>query len=605
MRLRPCILVLCLLLLLPEEATAQTNETVKGRWSGRLDAATGYGRSLVREESSREITDTLNHLREQVGLNLNYSSPRFSYSMDAQCQFEKNDNRYTRFGVKDQSQIEANYREGSRRQPGGSLRSDFLWRPDTRNQYTAFTSWQYGQDHVSNGSSLLFVEGKEETGYLHVIIEERYETTHGATAGWRSSHQLGASGRRSLHTAIDWRGTFRDKYSEWSDAHYTTEHYQSDYTYRLTPDTDIHDITTSVTYRDSLLTGDHTLTMEPYVRARTLYNRDAYSGAVLMGESDLWRDSLKLRETYHYLTLQLDPALRIEYRHAPVRIVSDYSLQFYGQQLNTEELHKKAFHYQDLSWQAPLVIGRTFLEWMPFAGHLLVLGNTISVSRPGYLQICDYERQGADPAQLFRGNPQLLPTRAISTDLTWRFRFKRFQINTFTNYTFRLNEVEQVFWDETVDDKDYRIFTWLNTAYGRTFNQNMRISWNGTVFSTNLQVNYQQKKQVALISEKENKSNYWELMAEATVRPGAGWRIAANGTYRGDIKTLYSLTHQYYTVNASVEKDFGKIRVFLEGRDLFDKPVKTEFFSPDFTDCWQEESWLNRRLFLLGLSWRF
>ena len=73
MRLRPCILVLCLLLLLPEEATAQTNETVKGRWSGRLDAATGYGRSLVREESSREITDTLNHLREQVGLNLNYS----------------------------------------------------------------------------------------------------------------------------------------------------------------------------------------------------------------------------------------------------------------------------------------------------------------------------------------------------------------------------------------------------------------------------------------------------------------------------------------------------------------------------------------------------
>ena len=134
----------------------------------------------------------------------------------------------------------------------------------------------------------------------------------------------------------------------------------------------------------------------------------------------------------------------------------------------------------------------------------------------------------------------------------------------------------------------------------RTYN------WAGTGrSSSSLSVNYEQKKQKALIAQTESKSNNWVLMANISARLGKGWTLSADGSYMGDIETLYSLTKKYYTVNSRITKEFNNFSLYLEGRDLFDTPIVTEFFSQDLSVRWIEESHLNRRLFLLGFTWKF
>ncbi|MBQ6178350.1 MAG: outer membrane beta-barrel protein [Bacteroidales bacterium] len=89
--------------------------------------------------------------------------------------------------------------------------------------------------------------------------------------------------------------------------------------------------------------------------------------------------------------------------------------------------------------------------------------------------------------------------------------------------------------------------------------------------------------------DKIKDSHRWIIRAGVGVHPGHGWDFAADGTYQGNIVTFYSILKEYITVNARVSKQFKRITLTLEGRDLLDRKRVVQFFSQDMVDSWEEE----------------
>ena len=579
-------------------AAAQTPPEKAGKWSGKLDLKTGYGWPLKDASDSEEAPDTLGHFWEQLGAQLSYTTSKLTWSTEVQGQFERNQTKEFRIAIKGDGQTQTNLKISQFSRPAATWRSDLRWRPTEARQYHAFVTYQFGFNRTSNGNLealMLF----DDLGRVSVSKELRDEGRHNVTAGFRSNRQLGTA-RRSLHFSADLHGTYQSSCSEWKKllAHSQEEMANDFYVFRLTPRANNNDINLDFYYRDSLLTGLHGLVLEPGFLVRAQETREYNSGAVL-DHDDVWRDSLRLRERFDFVQLMLVPHIRSEYRHQRFRAAADYALQFYGRQLTND------IHYEHPNWTRPNLTGRSLVEWNPSPANQLVLGTTLSVRYPGFRQICWFDRQGSDPTQLFRGDPELLPSRTISADFTWQLRYKRFRATTRSTYTRRQNELEQTFWEETIEGQTYRIFTWSNTALARQFTQEAGLGWNGSVFSTNLQLLYRQTKQEALIQESSTKTHYSEVSLNTSLRPGRGWEFSASGFYRGEVQTFYSLLGAHYTVNARIEKKFKSFAVSLEGRDLLDAPVSTQYYSADGSDIWATESRLNRRIFVLGFSWNF
>ena len=588
-----------LLLLTAGTAAAQDIPRKAGNWSGRLLLTTGYGSPLRIEDEDGKTRDTLGYFRNQLVARFAYTTPKLTWSTDIQGLFEMNQTENIRVALKNQDNLEMNVQRSEFLQPSASWRTDLRWQPSEKRLYQAFVSYQYGLERKKSGNLEAFTQF-DISSRVFMSHEKRNDHRHNAAAGFRSSRLLD-SPRRTLLFSADWRGRFQTVNSDWDiiNSRYLPDEMEEDiYAYQLTPRSNTHEGIVDLSYRDSVLTGPHQLMLEPGVRVRAQETRDYNSGAVL-DENDNWRDSVRLRENFDFVQLFVMPHLRAEYRHRLFRAIADYTLQFYGHQLTNE------IHYQGLTWSRPVVTGRSLAEWNVSAYNQLVLGTNIAVTHPEFRQICWFDRQGSEPSQLFRGNPDLLSSQNVSAYLTWQLHYKRFRATARSTISRRMNELEQTFFEEAIAGHDYRIFTWFNTAKAEIFTQEGAVGWNGSMFSTNLAVLYRQTKRDALIQGKSNKSHYTELSLDTSFRPGLGWSFSANGFYRGEVQTFYSLLGVYYTLNARIEKQFKSITVSLEGRDLLDAPVKAEFYSSDGNDAWVTEARQHRRIFLLGFYWIF
>ena len=54
---------------------------------------------------------------------------------------------------------------------------------------------------------------------------------------------------------------------------------------------------------------------------------------------------------------------------------------------------------------------------------------------------------------------------------------------------------------------------------------------------------------------------------------------------------------------ALTQKRFGKVNVFIQGRDLLDNTLEREYTSLDFNETWVESIRNNRRLLMLGMNY--
>ena len=207
---------------------------------------------------------------------------------------------------------------------------------------------------------------------------------------------------------------------------------------------------------------------------------------------------------------------------------------------------------------------------------------------------------------MFRGDPDLNPTVRTLGFLDYQLTIKRFRFTSRSTLAHTSDEIEQFFTDEIVDGRSYTVFRWDNTAYGDSFGQQAGVSWNGKKITGSLKADYLQERRHKYGSGDMIKDTHrWIMRADAGFHPGHGWDFSASGTYQGDIVTFYSIIKEYVSVNARISKRLGKITLSLDGRDLLDRKKVVKVLSEDFSDSWEEESRMNRRLILLGFKWNF
>ena len=149
---------------------------------------------------------------------------------------------------------------------------------------------------------------------------------------------------------------------------------------------------------------------------------------------------------------------------------------------------------------------------------------------------------------------------------------------------------------------EYSIYTWINTDYTHSISQNLQLGWKGRIFSANLRALYQQNWMKNPNQDDLVDSKNWEVRADVTVRPFDGWVLSTNGYYRSNINTLYKRNKEMYSLSERITKEFKRLTLYLEGRDLLDHAVTTENLSEDMSKQMEQTIHMNRRLFLLGLT---
>ena len=564
-----------------------------GKWSGDFDLTSGVGFidwGKMTMENAR--------LRENGTLNLLYKNPTFQFDTSIGTSFEKNITDKTRI-VLNSSFFGVIWNEESGKARNGFINAGARWNPDKRNSYSVRASFSPNHSLVDNSTAKLTLLS---TTTADMRLEERSTSAYSSSVKFNSSHFLRKT-RFSFHTSLDAGTSMEKRTSEWAEAVVKgddeIEEMDIGDTYRLTPHNNRYNSGVSLTFRDSTLAGIPSLVAEAGLRLRGSHLLDHYSGAIETGDNE-WRDSLRLRENFNYIEIYAEPNVRLSYHKKKYGADLNSTFQQYGNHLTDKGKDR------EVNWRPPSTIGDIRFYWKPAPAHNLSVGGSRSIFHPSYQQICWYDRQGAIEGQLFRGDPDLNPTVMTSGFLDYQLTIKKFRFTSRSTLTHTSDEIEQFFTDEKVDGRSYTIFKWDNTAYGDSFGQQAGVSWSGKIITGSLNADYLQERRHKYGSGDMIKDTHrWITRAAVGVHPGHGWDFDVNGSYQGDIVTFYSIIKEYVSVNARISKRLGKITLSLDGRDLLDRKRVVKVLSEDFSDSWEEESRMNRRLILLGVKWNF
>ena len=575
-------------------SSKDTSKVMVGKWTGDVNFTSGIGcldLKKIKMETARLV--------ESGTLNLRYDRPKFQFNTSIGSRYDKNYTEKDRF-VLNREFFGGIFGIEEIHSLSGSINAGATWRPDKRNTYSLRAGISSNRGEVINTNATIEFGG---TLKADMRIEDRNTSGDNSNFGFNSSHFFRKT-RYSIHTAFDAGVSKNDRSSIWAQAKAEgnedeMENLEIGPTYRLTPHNKRINSGVSVTFRDSTLAGIPALFAEGGLRLRGSRLLDHYSGANMITQ-EVWEDSLRLRENFNYLELFAEPNMRLSYNKSRYGADLNSTIQQYGNHLTDKgKAHK-------VNWRPLSLIGNIQFYWKPSPAHIIAIGGSRTIAHPSYQQICWYERQAAVEGQLFRGDPDLYPTVWTSEYIDDQLTIKKFHFSSRSTLSHSANEIEQFFITEDIDGRPYTVFMWDNTAYGDSFTEQFGVSWNGRVVTSSLTADYRQERRHKYgTHDKILDSNRWILRAGIGVHPGHGWDFAADGTYQGNIVTFYSILKEYITVNARISKQFKKIALTLEGRDLLDRKRVVQYFSQDMVDSWEEESRMNRRLILLGFKWNF
>ena len=373
---------------------------------------------------------------------------------------------------------------------------------------------------------------------------------------------------------------------------------------KMTPSSYIASYSGNVHFRDSLLTGPTRLVLDPGMWFTVSHAEHQNSGATLdLERSDAdhmeWIDSTAVRESFRFVSIDLQPRLAAGFEWKKLRARADYALSFYARQL-TDSTHQQGF-----KWQSPYPVGNGSVAWQLSPKHSIFFYHSLSVKHPTYLQVCWFDRSGGYIEQLYRGSESLRATRNRAYRLEYGFRYERFLASASASLTYRRDEIEQTWFNEMIDNRTYKVFSWLNGADSRIVGSVVRLGWRGTVLTANMGVESNHTNRVLRETGESKDSDDWRVTADAAAHLRHGWTLSGNVLYQSKVSTFFSVFKEHCFLNASIQKDFRKVSLYLEGRDLLDQPVEAEFISADEREVWFESTLHNRRLILLGANWKF
>ena len=593
---------------------------LRAQWSGSVNVTGGFGavKSLRGEIFEEEgLPKFIYHELGQSTLRVNYNAPNFQWTslLEGKVENKSTDNYHITFSALDKKldsddldidniDMNAIVKMNEELPVSAQYRSDIMWRPAPGHRLSFWARYNL-KYHTS--SNLTYRAGSKS---LKESLSQEAPVTwdHTAATGFRTTHELGLP-YRILTTEFSF--DMNDKKQE---TVYTTLGYQPGEgeeedvwlsCYKITPHSRISTFKGILHYRDSLLTGRPArLMVNPGLRFTGIKSLHDNSGATLdveqtTAEELVWRDSTQIREWFHFASLDFQPYLVADLSWKKFRVHVDYALSFYGRRLTDST------HTQQYKWQEPQPVGNGRIEWKINPHHRLTLSNELSLKHPTYLQVCWFDRSGGYIEQLYRGSEALRSTRTLKNTLSYDFTYKRFVASSGFSYLRRLDEIEQTWFKEEIDNRKYKVFTWLNGADSRTFSISPKLGWRGKMITANMGVEYNHTIRTWRDSDKVKKSNDWRYTADITGRLPKGWTLSTDIKYQSAVATFFALFKQYCVLNTKAQKEFKHFILSLEARDLLDMPVEAEYISEDQKEAWTEKTLHNRRLVLLGFSWKF
>ena len=574
--------------------------TAWAQWSGSVDLGGGYGRLTGTDGST-----PLHHGLGNGTFKLVYKSPTFQWNTTLGGSYETvTTESYRLKAVATQNQedgVQLSSAIKTRKSSPWALnfRSDAIWTPSAQLRHHAWVLYGYKRE---KGDNLTYefsgVNQVEMTGIYFDLPEGK---THQVEAGYDITRTLG-SPRRVLLGSASLSQVYSHRQTQWLVYEEKQDSPEYMNVYAILPSSVNTSFKATVHLRDSILTsGPVRLMLDPGLRLGHQLVKDRNSGATLVSEDPVvWKDSTSLREDFRFFTVTAEPYLAANLRWDKLMVHADYGLQFYARRL-TSDLHP----VKDLDFVKPSLVGNLRAEWTFPSGNSLLLGNTLSVKHPDYLQICWYERQGTYLTQVYRGSETLESTHSYAFNLTYKYKHKNWRANVTATASRRLGAVEQTYTNEEIGGVSCQVFTWINASDSWTLSLAPQAGWTGKWFKTNAGVSYNHSFLTSRISGERKQNSDWGVWADASFTLKKGWQADADIRYHSSVSTFFTSFSEYWTLNVKVQKSFGRLVLYLQGRDLLDNPVINEYLSADQLEWWTEESRLNRRLIILGGKWSF
>lgn len=581
---------------------------LRAQWSGSVDVAGGLGGmegSVVSDDAP------MFHGLLKGAFRLNYDTDKFKWTARVYESWEPNTTDNARLQYKNE-QVSIVYKAATTKPLTTGLRSDFLWTPSENRNISLWVLYEYTNDRARN-HTLNFdgdVEDMEKFSYYYEIpVMDGHKLATGLQT-YRSFN----SGRNILQSSLAFQTLHSDRVNTWIVFKYGEGveggmTYDIDdaeghiWKYRITPKSTDFDFDGDIHLQNTLIDGEVQLKLTPGARLSIRHALDHNSGATQTSTPDegeeIWVDSISLRENFNFLSLKGEPFLAFDFKWRSLEAHADYGCQVYGRRLNDDT------HHQPLKIKGFYPVGKANIKWNINSRHSLNLTNMMSVAHPDYIKVCWYDRTAGYLDQLYRGNEQLLSPQTRRYALEYEFKTNRFVTQTAVSFTKVLDEIEQTWTNEEIGGREYKVFKWLNAADSRTVGISEKLGWHGEIINANVGVSYNQSRRKAKIGGAIKDSYYWMLMGDISANLGKGWSVGVDAHYRSNVATFFTLFKEYCQLNFRVQKDFERFSLFLEGRDLLDQERQTTFESEETQEFWVEEVRGNRRIFVIGGSWRF
>ena len=579
---------------------------LRAQWTGNMDFSAGLGGM---EGSVVSDDKPMFHGFTQGVFQLNYKTDKFRWSTKVDGKWEPKTTDNARFSYK-KEKTGLVYKAATTKPLSTSIRTDFEWKPSPFRTYSTWILYQYKNDRAQN-HSMNFDGNTEEVQRFSYYYETPVMDEHKLEAGARASHRFNGD-RSTLHGSVVIQSIGSSRSNIWTvfktdpgkgGTRVDVEDLQGyAWKYRITPSSQDFNLDGDVHLQQVLLNQDVKLTLTPGARVTLKHALDQNSGATrvsLYEEEEMWKDSTRLRESFNYLSLWADPYLAADFKWKNVEAHANYAAQVYARRLNDDT------HRQPLKVKGVYPVGKSNIKWTISPNHSLNLTNQISVSHPDYLKICWYDRTAGYLDQLYRGNEQLFSPTTYLYGLEYEFKYKRFLSQTNVSYKEVYDEIDQTWANEEIEGRQYKVFHWLNSSNSKSVGINQKLGWRGKVIVANIGVTYNQSRRTAKEGDKVKNSFDWKLNGDITAFLGKGWSVGADAKYQSKVATFFTLFKEYCELNVRVQKDFKKVTLYLQAKDLLDQPRETSFESEELQEFWVEQVRSNRRFFVLGVKWKF
>ena len=471
------------------------------------------------------------------------------------------------------------------------------WAPDSRNSFIFFLRSSF--DHDSPVKTNMTADGRTD---VDTDAEIKYSYTTEtikniksvSSAGINFVHRFEKSGRE-LSAHLDGKMEYIDKNSEWmvgdikGDTDNLTKHY------RVTPEQYDGDFSARAAYSDKDFLGVSGLDIGLSLKALLKTNSDHQEAATMIGNQ--WVDSTSFRENFNFRRLTLNSRLRVEYSAGPWKFRLAYIPEFSIYRLDSDSQRGEATadswaHLYDCT-----------IALAPWKGGEFTLSGVSSIARPSYIQTCRFLRTGNYMDEFYIGNPYLIPASTYNTTLGYSHTVGIFTARLEGGYKHESDKIEQVLQNWEFEGASYRIYTWINGGKAQTVNARLFLEWRVKAFKAVLTGKYNYFIGTSNEGNVKRNSDY-SIDGEASYKV-ATWTFLLKGRYQSKIIRSYQSITEIVGCDVRIDKDFKHFGVFADCRDLFDKPVEITTLTKDQTSGRVERAINNKRIFLLGVKYKF